>query len=63
MITEIIKAFVLMFAVMDPFGALPIFINLNKGVTNKELKHRAYRAIKYATVLLLVFLFFGEKKG
>ena len=61
MITEIIKAFVLMFAVMDPFGTLPIFINLNKGVTNKELKHRAYRAIKYASVLLLVFLFFGKK--
>jgi multiple antibiotic resistance protein len=61
MIIELLKAFTMMFAVMDPFGVLPTFINLNKGVSNKELKHRAYRAVKYATILLLVFLFFGEK--
>lgn len=60
MIDELIKAFIMMFAVMDPFGVLPIFINLNKGLSNDEIKRRSCRAIKYAGILLLVFLIFGE---
>jgi len=55
----IIEAFIALFVVMDPFGSLPLIINLTKGMPLKEVKRNIDRSVFVAGVLLYVFLFMG----
>ena len=57
----IIEAFIALFVVMDPFGNLPLIINLTKGMPLKEVKANIDRSVFVAGVLLFVFLFMGLK--
>jgi multiple antibiotic resistance protein len=56
---EILKAFITLFVIMDPFASMPIFLNLTKGLPRKEVAENATNAITVAAVLLFIFLFFG----
>lgn len=59
MLDELLKSFITLFVIMDPFGNLPILISLMKGMKEKERTKNIYRAVLVASVLLFVFLFFG----
>lgn len=56
---DLIKAFVTLFIIMDPFGCLPIFISLTKGLSKKEKHQNAYSSVFVASAIILAFLLFG----
>lgn len=53
------KAFFAIFVAMDAFGNLPILSTLTQKLSAKDRSKNVNRAILIATVLLLIFLFFG----
>jgi len=55
-----ILTFVPLFIVMDPLGNLPFVISLSEGMTGRERRHMVHIATITATVVGLVFLFFGR---
>ncbi|MBI2657775.1 MarC family protein [Candidatus Woesearchaeota archaeon] len=55
----ILEAFIALFVVMDPFGNLPIIMNLTKGMPLKEVKSNIDRSVFVAGILLFMFLFLG----
>ncbi|MFT3737480.1 MAG: MarC family protein [Breznakibacter sp.] len=55
-IVEILSAFIVLFAVIDILGSVPIIINMK----NKGLKINAFHASIVSFVLLISFLFIGE---
>ena len=55
----ILEAFITLFVIMDPFGNLPIFMSLTKGMPIMEIKKNVDRAVFVAGVVLFVFLFLG----
>jgi len=52
--------FVPLFIVMDPLGNLPFIISLSEGMSGRERRNMIHIAIVTATVVGLVFLFFGR---
>jgi multiple antibiotic resistance protein len=56
---DILQAFITLFVIMDPFGNLPIFISLTKGLPLREIRSNYNRSIVVAGLLLFAFLFFG----
>ena len=59
MLEELLKSFITLFVIMDPFGGIPIFISLTKGFREKDRIRNANSAIGVAAGLLFIFLFFG----
>lgn len=59
MLIEFVKSFVMLLVIMDPFGGIPIFLGLTKGFKLKRMRKSANRAIRVASIILLVFLFLG----
>ncbi len=55
-----ILTFVPLFIVMDPLGNLPFVISLSEDMTKRERRHMIHIAIVTATIIGLVFLFFGR---
>ncbi|MFH1258109.1 MAG: MarC family protein [Candidatus Micrarchaeota archaeon] len=55
-----LKAFALIFAIMDPFGSLPVFLVVTKKFTEENRVKAANQALLAATAVVLVFLFFGN---
>ncbi|HSI47986.1 MAG TPA: MarC family protein [Ideonella sp.] len=55
-----ISAFVLLLLVLDPFGSLPIFISVLRGVSPERRTVVAIREVSIAFSVLLVFMFTGE---
>lgn len=53
---EIISTFVVLFAIIDVIGAVPIFLNLR----SQDKKIHAAKASLYSVFILLTFLFVGE---
>ena len=53
---EIISAFLVLFAIIDATGSVPIFLNLRS--QNKTIE--PFKASFYSTVMLIMFLFIGE---
>ncbi len=58
-VSDFLKAFFAIFVAMDAFGNLPILYVLTKKLSVKERNKNVDKAIFIATILLLVFLFFG----
>lgn len=54
------KIFIGIFAVMNPLGALPLYLSLTQNDTKHDRKVTAASAAKAATIILLITLFFGE---
>ncbi|MBW2980058.1 MarC family protein [Candidatus Woesearchaeota archaeon] len=59
MLTEVLKAFITLFVIMDPFAAVPMFLGLTKGLPRREVKENVINAISVAAAVLFLFLFFG----
>ncbi|VVC04063.1 MarC family integral membrane protein [Candidatus Burarchaeum australiense] len=58
-LTEIIKAAVALFIIMDPFSSLPVFIALTRSIPNRDRGLAANRATLVAGATLLVFTLIG----
>jgi multiple antibiotic resistance protein len=58
-LTGFITAFSLIFAIIDPFASIPMFLTLTKGHTFEEQVSSADNAIVVAGVIAIAFLFFG----
>ena len=57
---EFFKAALLLFAIMDPFASIPVFLAVTQKMKEKERMSSANYAAMVAGVLILVFLFFGK---
>lgn len=55
-----VSALVLLLLVLDPFGSLPIFISVLKGVVPERRRIVALREASIALGVLLAFMFAGE---
>jgi MarC family membrane protein len=55
-----LSAFVLLLLVLDPFGSLPIFISVLKGVVPERRTRVAVREVLIAFAVLTAFMFAGE---
>ena len=55
-----LSAFVLLLLVLDPFGSLPIFISVLKGVPPERRRRVALREALIALGVLLAFMFAGQ---
>ena len=60
-ISEIGKAAIALFIIVDPFGNIPIFMGLTENVPESKKKKVYNTAIIVGTVLLLVFAFTGTE--
>lgn len=56
----LITSFVTLFVIIDPIGLTPIFIALTQGMTTKQRRQIAIRAILVAGGLLALFAILGE---
>lgn len=54
------SALILLLLVLDPFGSLPIFIAIMRGVAPERRRWVALREVGIAFVVLLAFMVFGE---
>ena len=57
---EIVGSFVLLWAVIDPIGTIPVFISATRGQTTKEKRKVAKIAALVAGGILLFFIVIGE---
>lgn len=53
---EVVSSFVFLIAIIDPFGNIPVTINMEK----KGVKINAELVCVAATIILMIFLFMGE---
>lgn len=60
---EIISAAVLLILIMDPLGNLPIFMSVLKHTEPKRRRAIMVRELLIALLVMLVFLFAGEKNS
>lgn len=49
-----------LFLILDPFASLPMFISITKGLDDSTIKSYANKSVLVATVLLIVFILFGQ---
>ncbi|WKX26617.1 YhgN family NAAT transporter [Tatumella ptyseos] len=59
--TELFSAAVLLILIMDPLGNLPIFMSVLKHIDPKRRRVIIIRELLIALVIMLLFLFTGEK--
>jgi multiple antibiotic resistance protein len=60
-ISELIRATIALFIIVDPFGNIPIFVGLTENITDAQRKKTFNTAMLVAFVLLLVFAFTGQE--
>ena len=58
---EIISTTILLTLIMDPLGNLPIFMSFLKKFNSKQQKIIIIREMIIALIIMLIFLFMGEK--
>lgn len=59
MIALFLSVFAALFSVVNPLGAMPVFIALTKEMTDKERRATAIRTSIYFVIILLLFFFTG----
>jgi multiple antibiotic resistance protein len=57
---EILKTFFLLFAVIDPLGSIPVYLEATKQFDDKYKKEIAIRAPIIAAIILLFFIIAGQ---
>ncbi len=57
---EVVSSFVLLWAVIDPIGTIPVFISVTKGRNRAEKRRIALVAASIAACILLFFIVVGE---
>jgi multiple antibiotic resistance protein len=55
----LLKAFIVLFVVMDPPGSIPVFIAVTRGMQQADRLRELNHAVIVATILLLLFAFIG----
>src|SRR5208283_1552002 len=60
-ISELTRAFVALFIIVDPFGNIHIFVGLTENITDAQRKKTYNTAILVGFALLLVFSFTGQE--
>ena len=60
-ISDLVKAIIALFIIVDPFGNIPIFIGLTENVPENQRKKIYNTATLVGVVLLLVFAFTGQE--
>ncbi|MGN1044413.1 MAG: MarC family protein [Candidatus Methanomethylophilaceae archaeon] len=50
-----------LFLILDPFASLPMFISITKGLDKPTVHSYANKSILVASLLLVIFLFFGTQ--
>lgn len=58
-LSAIIAPFITLFAIMDPFASLPVFLNSTKGCKDSEVVGVANKAVMIAGVVAVVFAVAG----
>jgi multiple antibiotic resistance protein len=56
----ILSDFVILWAVIDPIGTIPVFVSATRNHTNDDRRRIALRAATVAAGILLFFIFVGE---
>jgi multiple antibiotic resistance protein len=56
----ILSMVISLFLILDPFASLPMFLAITKDLDEKTVRSYANKAVLVATVLLIVFIFFGQ---
>jgi multiple antibiotic resistance protein len=59
-ISNLVKAIIALFIIVDPFGDIPIFVGLTQNVPENQRKKIYNTAVLVGTILLLVFAFLGQ---
>ena len=57
---ELISTFIFLFAVIDPIGSVPVFIAVTNGLTEKEKRVTAFKAVLVSYGVLQFFIIAGE---
>lgn len=57
---ELVRAFILLFAVIDPIGTVPIFLGVTAGIDKQARRKIAFRAVAIAAAILLFFIIVGQ---
>lgn len=60
MISILITQFVVLWAVIDPIGSVPVYLSKTQHLTAKQRKVVALKAVAIATAVLLFFLVIGQ---
>ncbi|WKK67425.1 MarC family protein [Lutimonas zeaxanthinifaciens] len=58
--TELISTFIFFFAVIDPIGSVPVFIAVTDGLSEKEKRITAFKAVFVSFLVLQFFIIAGE---
>jgi len=58
--TELIATFIFLFAVIDPIGSVPVFIAVTHGLSEKEKRITALKAVLVSFGVLQFFIIAGE---
>ncbi len=56
----VLSMIISLFLILDPFASLPMFLSITKDLDEKTVRSYANKAVLVATVLLIVFIFFGQ---
>ena len=56
----LIQSSLILFAIINPIGSLPIFLQLTQGLSAKERSKAFQTAVGVATIILFVFLLIGR---
>lgn len=59
MISSFLAIFTALFSVVNPFGAIPIFLALTGDVDNSVRRKIAFKSCTYMVIILLIFFFAG----
>lgn len=59
-IVTIVSLTITLFMILNPFSSLPVFIDITRGLEEREIVSYANKAVLVATILLFFFLFTGE---
>jgi len=60
-ISELTRAIIALFIIVDPFGNIPIFVGLTENITEAQRRKTFNTAMLVAFILLLVFAFTGQE--
>lgn len=60
LLADVIKSFVVLFIIIDPFIAFAAFISMTQGMTHVEKMKQSYTAVLVAFAMVTIFLFGGS---
>lgn len=59
--TLMAEVFITLFVIMDPPGAIPLFLSLTHGLSTKARKRAAWQAVTVAFGVIVLFALFGQQ--